>query len=1426
MNSKPRFILLVLIVSLIFNVCFVSGEVCSPCGSTDAPVGCGSAQTYTKSCSITSTQVYCKGQWMLIDRWTDCGVTSCPSFGYKSTGLSQSCTISGTQTCCEIECPADTIPTTCCDPFGQFRPDGYSCNDAEGNLGTCQSGACNEDLDYIQEECTGAGHAWENADSDINTPEDNCIGDDPDDDIDYSETICRDLDQGYHPDQFYDWKNSDEDITTLTDNCCGDDTVTYPFNLEIKLERLHLTRTIEKTKSFTINSPSELPYHLWLSELFEPYDNSEYGSIRITTDNPNIKQFLPQVSDGSYSIDLKNENTYHFSEDHKIPFILKSDLGQLTSDKEFACVKETDGHYYWHGYEGTYGDTGANAEGSIFQIGSFDIMSDGTEWIACDALDDGTGSFDGAVKKAGESAIPSSQGEHEYICYYDPEEEVEHFGECSGGVDPDNSNLEEYGTNHETGEKINLLTETPDSSILLEFDLSLSSENTIEETFSVSADESPKNLGNLDAIFSSSGLNDALIQSKPAYVLTAPSGGVTWPYDGSCNSGGVLFSTSHGTKILITSDPSTKDSYISAGWRLSEDIFQVFSRDISEFAPAGYISVPVFRYIALNSGVDNCWLYAFGSKENIIEDTNPYHSMPSPGNIQEQELIGYVLKEEGTLDEDYNWHMGYVTDNPAYALRLSVPNEGTTASFRSSSLVNKGVIASPSGGAAGGVIAGSLSSPIYASTSTSGTKFVPTETFYCTEDYEWIDDLDSVKSNGLLCEIKAGFEWTGSLCCGDDPADTYNDIDAVRNDGSRYPKVDNYGVGGCFRSSKVDSNERIYDNSIIENPNFEADDSDWETREEASIDEGVFIDSDAHIQQDISYKLYPGAEYELSAYIYASDSPTKISLIQGGETYKTFELTDYSETVKKTFTAPTDTSDMQVRIFSGGPNKISLDSFNINFLEKSMMNYEGEFYGCSLSSDEIKRYKDNNGNNLTANSRNLSTCSVKGDFFCSPEGDFSNESIILGDGTKILSKERNYTKSSYQGGTGCCNKTSCWNGTSCVLPHGPGDAETYNGYFYRCVDGDWTSQREKRTWNSKKSGFCDKDTQCLVDPEGKSENDKKPESFIGLDPNEVNTNPVCIDSGQYIDDHYCEDGNWTSRTKMIANALLDLTTKDNEFVLSCGDYDTTLNSLRYASEDIDTNDNVPEQLPLARLRGKGTGGIGGGYICPYLSNRKDQAPCVNNFCVLKNTDNVIFGTSLNQPIDIRGDYSFLKALDMDGISADYCDEAYLKDEGNDYFTCRGDERIWYNNKTNIVLFSKQGIDMDPTFLESLWDLITAPITAISNQFTTNPPVNDMGNLDFEYAKDIKDFNKIFRLRRPGKKITGVQETIGEIKSENIVEQKTVTAVNYEGFTTNICPAVERAGLYCNKTNQVYLVISENEEHAKLWPQLTTSLRVS
>jgi len=113
-----------------------------------------------------------------------------------------------------------------------------------------------------------------------------------------------------------------------------------------------------------------------------------------------------------------------------------------------------------------------------------------------------------------------------------------------------------------------------------------------------------------------------------------------------------------------------------------------------------------------------------------------------------------------------------------------------------------------------------------------------------------------------------------------------------------------------------------------------------------------------------------------------------------------------------------------------------------------------------------------------------------------------------------------------------------------------------NGTSYRCEQGNWKLATIKYTWDNSEFGFCPSLTQCLVDPDGNGDNDNDPSAYSNS--GTYIENPRCIETEQFIEDHYCDNGNWTSRTKLLATQLLDIQAVEDSFTLYCDYYSKIL----------------------------------------------------------------------------------------------------------------------------------------------------------------------------------------------------------------------------------------------------------------------------
>jgi hypothetical protein len=467
------------------------------------------------------------------------------------------------------------------------------------------------------------------------------------------------------------------------------------------------------------------------------------------------------------------------------------------------------------------------------------------------------------------------------------------------------------------------------------------------------------------------------------------------------------------------------------------------------------------------------------------------------------------------------------------------------------------------------------------------------------------------------------------------------------------------------------------------------------------------------------------------------------------------------------------------------------------------------FYGCMAPS-----YLSNYGINIDNTAQ---ACEVIGNHFCSPSQGWNNK--LEGAPTAA---SRNTVKSTPEGypiqSTSCCPSNYCWNSTSCI-PSEINSTSLINPLeqgdnIWRCLNGEWVLSIKRYTWDFSQEGFCPEISQCLVDPAGNSSLNNQPQTY---NPTIINI-PACIETGQFIEDHYCSNGTWTSRTKLIALTLLDLinTTGDpDEYTLFCDNYKNALANYNYFSIEDRLRGRLVA-LPLVSV-----------YTC--ADNPNYVMPCVNNFCVLKYTDKnsgeekVVFGTSLNRAVDDL-EFSFLRAVDR---PMNYC--SGLINTSTDFSKCSNDPSVWYSDAINSVIFSKAESIIGPfSFFDAVKRFIFNPFTSIINYVVDiiAPRAEPSGVLiDYDFTKKVKDFNRVYVNRLYDVSIRAVIE-------QPQIEQEFV-AIKYEGVPQDVCLAVDAydkayppAGqITCTKEEgNVYYVISDQEIALQVWTDFTAKLR--
>jgi len=414
----------------------------------------------------------------------------------------------------------------------------------------------------------------------------------------------------------------------------------------------------------------------------------------------------------------------------------------------------------------------------------------------------------------------------------------------------------------------------------------------------------------------------------------------------------------------------------------------------------------------------------------------------------------------------------------------------------------------------------------------------------------------------------------------------------------------------------------------------------------------------------------------------------------------------------------------------------------------------------------------------------------------------------------------------------CCPTDYCWNGYACVEPMQSLTSlaeHIEEGRDYRCVDGEWKYLPVQFDWNRQGWGFCSQPNQCFV-----------LSSYLGAsddyDANDFyeGNYPTCINDSNYVLDHYCENGNWTSRTKFLTDKLLEVA-ESNEYILYCSHYqETFLNTENQEVYIAGENPYATEQTQDVGETLLGSAEPETGFACfPGLSDPEgkrlvpeDENTCINNVCILKYKEGgkfkVAFATTLNK--EITSEDSFLIALD---IAQDKLNEVCQATSNDSFIACdlsgtdlEGD--LWYSPGPNAIIYGKEGIQISPSFFGKVVDWF-------KDLFGGESELSD----EKKFITDAQNVRDVYFLKKGGKTVRAVQEYVGN--------QQTLIA-EYENFQTPICDYINNIQLPPELETELLETISEMEDLSctvdgtkqkvemvggldYFWPQLTGRLRV-
>lgn len=286
---------------------------------------------------------------------------------------------------------------------------------------------------------------------------------------------------------------------------------------------------------------------------------------------------------------------------------------------------------------------------------------------------------------------------------------------------------------------------------------------------------------------------------------------------------------------------------------------------------------------------------------------------------------------------------------------------------------------------------------------------------------------------------------------------------------------------------------------------------------------------------------------------------------------------------------------------------------------------------------------------------------------------------------------------------------------------------------------DWVQIDIKETWDQKSTGFCQQNSQCLVNTSHSDAYDNQPDRYWSqLQPSEK---PKCINTGQYISDHYCDNGQWTTRTKDISLQLLSIALNNNpdNFALYCDSYDNVLNKYDYITSYGSVTSFIRK-------------------FCQQPGNIRTNV-CTNNICVLNNGGTIAFGFSINT--DISGSKSPLQALDL---NRNQCDN--MKNNDGDYDNCGNN--VWYNHDTESILYAPNTNNL-PAITQFTTDFLTVPYNRLNNYVNTAVHNPNVAQLNYTFFK-TPDYNRIYIAKSPTNFAYAFKE-----------QDKTLARIDYAGW---------------------------------------------
>ncbi|MFH1591203.1 MAG: MopE-related protein [archaeon] len=403
--------------------------------------------------------------------------------------------------------------------------------------------------------------------------------------------------------------------------------------------------------------------------------------------------------------------------------------------------------------------------------------------------------------------------------------------------------------------------------------------------------------------------------------------------------------------------------------------------------------------------------------------------------------------------------------------------------------------------------------------------------------------------------------------------------------------------------------------------------------------------------------------------------------------------------------------------------------------------------------------------------------------------------------------------------SGCCPAAYCWNGTACmpathfdsqdvyyVFAETENDVTDEEGNLiieegYRCIadderNADWLLSNKQPDWYGTSEGFCDSETDCFVRLADETDCVEIPEDACFLN-EEIHwttselvgeiTNPDvnCLADGQYIRDHYCDGGDWTTRTAILA-ALFERVVKyygetDADYTLHCDKGEQSLNLLPDVLSD---SEYLQEQLRYC--------------VLTFRDSQGDAEKTIVGAPIFKLSVDITNQAKFDEYMESFFDMNRLDQFQAEEVIStcpDAFEEELTETEKDAFFECEITSakagELWYNPRLKIAVYSQQhdlpiqdayettqaeNDDPDFDFLE----FITRPFNAL-----------------FELVRNLingpeqlqpKEFDQLYENKAHGRSVEGISRDIWTDTGLAFDQ----FYINFEDISEDLCDPINRA----------------------------------